>query len=289
MTAIMDKLRTRPLVTALVLLAVYFLIFALPSLTAANSFGRGKGLETATDVNSQLPFETALLLSILVIIAVLRWWRACHMITPLHKGGLKFALPPLLFTLLLLLLAVFLQDAGGIPIVIEFDRGLILTLLLTTLFVGLFEEFLFRGCVFHGFDSAYGPVIAVLASSVLFGAMHYVNWIAGQDFAQTTSQVFHAAGGGVLYAALMLRTGSIWVPVILHGLWDTAVTLVATASSQLPQGEIEDTPEAVPDDGGLIGAVASFGFQSFELLYGLFVLWMWWRWQKRNKRANVSG
>ena len=53
-----------------------------------------------------------------------------------------------------------------------------------------------------------------------FGIIHSVNLLAGAAFSATLFQVFYAFCLGVMFAAVMLRTGSVWPCVIMHTLID---------------------------------------------------------------------
>ncbi|MEM8836816.1 MAG: CPBP family intramembrane glutamic endopeptidase [Pseudomonadota bacterium] len=267
----LDRLRTAPLLTSLALVAIYFVIFIVPGIFSEKSYGRGRGLETATDATGQLPLETALLLSIVAVIALLGWWRATRIVTPLNPGGLKFLVPPLLLSFAIAGLALIVIASGE---AVTINHHTLLLLFVMTLFVGIFEELLFRGCVFHGLERWRGPITAVFVSAALFGAMHYVNWVNGQPLPDTNAQVIHAAGGGILYAAIMLRTGSIWPAILLHGFWDSAIFLFGFLDTKTA------APATPSDNAGgpsILAGLIKYG----DAVYGLFVLWCWWRWKKK--------
>src|SRR5690606_13570026 len=92
-------------------------------------------------------------------------------------------------------------------------------------FVGFFEEALTRGLVLYLLLVAWrsrpnGVVEAVLVSSVLFGLAHFLNVFAGAAMTATLIQVGYAIGFGVGFAALLLRTNTIWIGIVLHALVD---------------------------------------------------------------------
>jgi membrane protease YdiL (CAAX protease family) len=101
-------------------------------------------------------------------------------------------------------------------------------------------------------------------SSVIFALFHYVNWVGGQPFAITSGQVLHAAAAGFMYAALMLRIGSIWPVILFHGFWDATVALIGTLGAQLPEAADASQTASIITVLGLVG---------FEMAYGLLVLW----------------
>lgn len=51
--------------------------------------------------------------------------------------------------------------------------------------------------------------------------MHYSNLMAGANFGITSLQVFYAFGIGMIFAAVLIRTGNLWPCIIVHGLIDT--------------------------------------------------------------------
>jgi membrane protease YdiL (CAAX protease family) len=96
----------------------------------------------------------------------------------------------------------------------------ILSALAFSLFIGLNEDLLSRG-FFYGILEKYGMWTAVIVSSVQFGLLHLTNfYFGGQSLDYTAGQMVNAAAFGFLCCALMIFTGSIWVPIIFHGLSD---------------------------------------------------------------------
>ena len=92
--------------------------------------------------------------------------------------------------------------------------------LIFAFFIGLEEEFFSRGLIFSVLKSN-GLGVAFSISSFHFGLLHLGNLVWGhQSFIFTVAQVITASAFGFLEAALMTYTGSIWIPVLLHGLND---------------------------------------------------------------------
>ena len=89
-----------------------------------------------------------------------------------------------------------------------------------TFFIGLDEDLFSRGLVF-GLLEKYGIGVAAAIQAIHFGALHFTNYIwGGQSFSYTAAQMLDAAAFGYLCCGLMLLTGSIWVPILFHGLSD---------------------------------------------------------------------
>lgn len=84
--------------------------------------------------------------------------------------------------------------------------------------VGLAEELLFRGLIYHALDTLRGPRLAVWGSALAFGFYHVgvggvLGFIAGLL-------------SGVILGAIRLRGGGIVGPVLVHGLIDvTAIEM----------------------------------------------------------------
>jgi len=277
----MDYFKNRPLQTGLLLLAAYFVYFIYPDAFGPTSFGRGKGLDTVADMGELLFPELGLVVSILLVVGIFGWWKACGFTLKTNKGGMKFILPPFIFTLLILTYSDALARSDGQSIISLIGPGPLTSLILVTLLIGIFEESLFRGVVFMGWEKHYGPVLALFVSSVFFGLYHFVNWATGQPLTETIWQVVQAFSMGVMYAALRLRIGSIFLVMILHGFWNATVTIMGSASAPL-LAKAADTlvaaPMATSGDGSLVFMVL---FYSLEPAYGLFVLWRWNVWRKQ--------
>lgn len=105
-------------------------------------------------------------------------------------------------------------------------RGALYMLLLAiaTLFVGIAEETAFRGIVVRALRGPTSNEFAVMVgSSVLFGVMHGINILNGAEVGPTLVQIGIATiSGASLYITLRL-TGSLLMPILLHGLIDFSI------------------------------------------------------------------
>ncbi|MDO5291923.1 MAG: CPBP family intramembrane metalloprotease [bacterium] len=94
--------------------------------------------------------------------------------------------------------------------------------------VGLFEEVLLRGTVLNIMNEQwkcrkYGSYAAVGLSSLLFGLAHFVNYFNGSNYLNPTiAQVFYATFIGLFMASVYLKSGNMWLVILLHGLFDFA-------------------------------------------------------------------
>lgn len=102
------------------------------------------------------------------------------------------------------------------------------------------EEIAFRGIIGANFMRIYnkksGVWITLFVTSIIFGAVHILNVFAGADFGQSLFQGFYAFALGMLFAAVLLRTGNLWICIIIHGLTDTLALMSAEA---LEQGAVQ--------------------------------------------------
>ena len=98
--------------------------------------------------------------------------------------------------------------------------------ILILLGVGFREEILYRGVITNAIARKYGSStkglwITALSAGAMFGAMHLSNMFYGVSFAGALTQAISTIASGVLYCAIYLRGGSIWVVALLHSLKDT--------------------------------------------------------------------
>ncbi len=91
-----------------------------------------------------------------------------------------------------------------------------------SVFIGaMFEEILFRGAVLYALVSVWGAtrkgvLKAAVISALLFSVIHAVNAISG-DPSEVPGQMAIALFEGIWWAAILLRWGSVWPVVFIHG------------------------------------------------------------------------
>lgn len=101
----------------------------------------------------------------------------------------------------------------------ELPLATILLALASVVLAGVVEELAFRGVLLSRLISR-GIWPAVAISSALFGLMHLTNLALGSPWYSVLLQVMFAGMAGTGYAAMRLRTGSLWPPMILHAAFD---------------------------------------------------------------------
>ena len=123
---------------------------------------------------------------------------------------------------------------------------------------GFAEEGLFRGLMLAALLAAWshrrrGVLGAVVVSSVFFAVLRLLNLLDGAGLRESVAQVFYAFNVGLAFAALCIRTGTIWLAVVVHGLVD--VTGIAFTdpdpAADGPTGLVLGVlvPQVRPDDG----------------------------------------
>lgn len=103
----------------------------------------------------------------------------------------------------------------------DMTAGYVATAVAVVLLVGFGEELAFRGVLMRLLlKRGVGYTVAV--SSILFGLMHLVNFAFGMPWPAVALQVLFAGMTGVGFAAMTLRTGSLWPTIVLHAAYNLA-------------------------------------------------------------------
>lgn len=173
-----------------------------------------------------------------------------------------------------MLLATLNNLAGSLLEVAEYpivspSLYLIIIVIIEQIFVGVFEEFLFRGLVLNVLltkiqnDRYKGKMEAIILSSLFFGAIHLLNLFSEPRMLNATiAQVFYATFIGIFLGALYLRTNNIWVVVFFHAIYDIV--------SELP-GIFHKIPLQQMVDISVSDAVITAAFAFIFALVGLFL------------------
>jgi membrane protease YdiL (CAAX protease family) len=93
------------------------------------------------------------------------------------------------------------------------DQDLLLAIATGTLLIGvapIAEEVFFRGFLYQAFRNSWGVLPGAVLSGLLFGAIHLEFF-----------KLVQLAILGVILALLFEKTGSLWPPIILHGVNNT--------------------------------------------------------------------
>ena len=171
---------------------------------------------------------------------------------------------PLIVVQLIVLISFFI-DSASTPDVAWKPMSMILLGLFSVVGIGIREECIFRATIQNILAKKYansvkGIWITAIVSAVVFGLIHMTNIIAGVEVLSALVQSFTNIGIGLFFAALYLRSGNIWVLVLIHTLTDTA----GLASSVFTyQNEIA-VMSALPLQ-SIIGGVIFVGISAFLL------------------------
>ncbi|MDH4414053.1 MAG: CPBP family intramembrane metalloprotease [Rhizobium sp.] len=191
----------------------------------------------------------------LVAVILITGWRDLKFGPPDPMSSLRIMWLPALYIL------GFLSIAGvlGLP-----PFNLMLLILISTAFVGLSEETMFRGILFQALRTRVKLWPAMIWTSVLFGSVHILNALTTGEFLNALLQAFTATLSGFAFIAILVRTGSIWPAIIYHALWDFG-TFSISASSQA----------GAEASGGNVGGWAFLlpvGLVLPNFLYGVYLL-----------------
>jgi membrane protease YdiL (CAAX protease family) len=117
---------------------------------------------------------------------------------------------------------------------------------LVCIFIGLFEEMAFRGCVFTAVlgrkgNRAVDVFWSIVISSAVFALVHLLNLFAGVGIGSVILQVGYSFLIGGMCSVVLVKTKNIWYCVILHAVYNFAGGVVPECGG----GEIWDTPTII--------------------------------------------
>lgn len=115
-----------------------------------------------------------------------------------------------------LILGDNVQEQSSVNAFTQATSGADLALLVVSacLLAPVFEEFLFRGFVYRNIRDKLGPWLALVLSSAFFAAAH---------LDPTNFLPLFAIGGCCAYA--YERSGSLWVPMLIHAAWNLSTVM----------------------------------------------------------------
>lgn len=186
-------------------------------------------------------------------IAVFRW-------QDMHFNRPHSLLRVMWFPFIYLLLFAVSVAALGVPPI-----GVVGFVVINTLLVGVSEEVMFRGVLFRAFDKAMAIWPAIILTSLLFGAVHVLNVFITGQLGTAVLQSIAAAMSGVVFMAILLRTGSIWPAIIYHFLWDCLIFLVGSSTHT-------SNPEAAAQETGTLGLFLPILLNLPNFIFALILL-----------------
>lgn len=164
---------------------------------------------------------------LVVAITLLGWWRAALFET-VKSGPVWVWILPVVMALVIL--NNFREvDAGGLT------AALILWSLMGAVGVGFGEEMATRGSMIVGLRSRFSEGKVWLVSTVFFSALHIPNVLFGLPLSAMPIQLVLTFIIGSGFYAIRRVSGTLVIPMVLHGLWDSALFLnVATGGTPSP-------------------------------------------------------
>jgi membrane protease YdiL (CAAX protease family) len=163
-------------------------------------------------------------------------------------------------------------------------QGLLLVFLLVGFVLqGGLEEWVMRGYVYRTLRERWRPWVAALASSALFSLMHAVNPNVSR------LALLNIVLAGLVLAALVERTGSLWSATMAHGAWNFAVACLLSVPVSgvrlfhLLNVTITGKPELTGDGFGPEGS-------GLLTLIGILLTALLWRglWRRRSEREEAA-
>jgi uncharacterized protein len=101
--------------------------------------------------------------------------------------------------------------------------SVVLIYLVGSLLIGFGEELYFRGIFRVGVLGHHGELAALLITSLAFGFAHTVGFLFdGSGVLSILIKTLLLAMDGALFYGALRATGTLWVPILLHGLGDWA-------------------------------------------------------------------
>ncbi len=143
-----------------------------------------------------------------IVTALIYWWLLKPLILSRAANLPTFKRPAALLALLLFLSIPVLVGNYQLPS----DAAILFAI--TSLPVGIKEEFLFRGIVQNLLAKRYGALKAILITSLIFTLWHVGVW---NPTVWTFSQIFFA---GVILGLIYVGSGSILTVIALHTVYD---------------------------------------------------------------------
>jgi membrane protease YdiL (CAAX protease family) len=146
---------------------------------------------------------------------------------------------------------------------------LLVVLLLGFLVQGGLEEWVLRGYVYRALKDRWRPWVAAIASSILFSLLHATNPSI------SALALFNIFLAGMILAALVERSGSLWGATLAHGVWNFSVAcLLSVPVSGLQAFHLFDVSFGGDDvvTGGEFGPEGSLVLTALGLLLSA-VLW----------------
>lgn len=119
----------------------------------------------------------------------------------------------------------------SITVLLKGESRLFWSSLFVALSAGIFEESLVRGLFLSGLldltqRSKHSFLKVSVLSGILFGLLHLVN-LQANPLQAVAQQVVYASIFGLLFAILRIISNSLWLPILVHSLFDFQPTITS--------------------------------------------------------------
>ncbi|WP_109211800.1 MULTISPECIES: type II CAAX endopeptidase family protein [Microbacterium] len=152
------------------------------------------------------------------------WWHDIWTDAPLRRSTPRRWWMWLIPVLLVVQIVALFAEAPWAQLSVSY----ILIGLVCYLLVGLGEELFTRGILLESVRAHHGETVTLLATALAFGAANSVgSGISGVPVGTIAFQIAVTAMDGVLFYAALRVTGTLWAPILLHGLGDYGRWLIA--------------------------------------------------------------
>jgi len=86
---------------------------------------------------------------------------------------------------------------------------------------GFVQEVMYRGLLQTELVRRLGSIPGVLLANLVFtcGPLHYVYFRLGTDAGPRWDMFGAIFGIGLLFGILYRRSGNLWIPALMHGIW----------------------------------------------------------------------
>ena len=243
----LDGVRKQPTPrTALIVFIGYLAVIVGVNLITARDFDFGDVAANASNTRNGIVLPIlAASIYLTIVTTVLGWWRPA-----LYESKRQKRVPSWLWIIPVLAFVpcianIVRSDHRG-----EFTSAHWVWIIIGFALVGYSEELMTRGLLVTGFRSTMRESRVMLYSSVLFGVMHGLNIVFGQAVGTSITQMIGTIPMGILFYYLRRITGSLFVPMVVHALWD--ISLVTFTGTSVALNEL-DTESVRPAN--LIGVI----------------------------------
>lgn len=222
--------RKRPTArTALLVFIGYLAVIVAVNLITASDFDFSDVAATADNTRDGVVLPVlAASIYLTAATTLLGWWRPA-----LYESKRQRRVPTWMWVIPVLSLVPCIANIARSEHRGEFTSTHWMWIIIGFALVGYSEELMTRGLLVTGFRGGMRESRVMLYSSVLFGVMHGLNIVFGQAVGTSVAQMLGTIPMGILFYFLRRTTGSLFVPMFVHAIWDISVVTFGGTSMAL--------------------------------------------------------